>query len=160
MDVNKKIRELVEMMRDFDLIEIEIKEGDKEIKLRKGRGAAEQEGVSMQQPLLIQQAPQMASGQNPLATPEAEKPPAKDPNIIEFKSPMVGTFYRAPSPESPPYTTEGDRVNKDTVLCIIEAMKVMNEIKAECHGEVIEILVENGEAVEFGQPLFLVRTSG
>ena len=160
MDANKKIRELVEMMRDFDLIEIEIKEGDKEIKLRKGRGAAEQEAVSLQQPLILQQAAQMAAGQNAQAVPEAEKLPPKDPNIIEFKSPMVGTFYRAPSPESPPYTTEGDRVNKDTALCIIEAMKVMNEIKAECNGEIIEVLVENGEAVEFGQPLFLVRISG
>jgi acetyl-CoA carboxylase biotin carboxyl carrier protein len=97
---------------------------------------------------------------NPQAGPEAAAPPAKDANIHEFKSPMVGTFYRAPSPESPPYVTEGDRVSKEAVLCIIEAMKVMNEIKAEISGEIVEILVENGEAVEFGQPLFLIRTSG
>jgi acetyl-CoA carboxylase biotin carboxyl carrier protein len=83
----------------------------------------------------------------------------RDPNLTELTSPMVGTFYRAPSPESPPYVTEGDRVSKDAVLCIVEAMKVMNEIKAEHSGEIVEILVENGEAVEFGQPLILIRTA-
>ena len=77
----------------------------------------------------------------------------------EFNSPIVGTFYTAPSPESAPYVTEGDKVKKDSILCIIEAMKVMNEIKAELSGEIIEVLVENGEAVEYGQPLFLIRTS-
>jgi acetyl-CoA carboxylase biotin carboxyl carrier protein len=160
MDVFRKIKELVEMMKEFDLKEIEIKDGDKEIKLRKGRSGSEPEIVSVQQPVAIQQAPQPVTGTNPQAAPDVEAPPARDPNLIEFKSPMVGTFYRAPSPESPPYATEGDRVNKETLICIIEAMKVMNEIKSEYVGEIVEILVENGEAVEFGQPLFLIRATG
>ena len=86
--------------------------------------------------------------------------PARDPaEVHEIKSPMVGTFYRSPSPDSEPFVAEGQRIAAETVVCIIEAMKVMNEIRAECRGEVVEILVENGEPVEFGQPLFLVKTS-
>lgn len=162
MDVYEKIKELVEMMQDFDLTEIEIKDGEKEIKLRKGNPHGAREIVSLPQanPIAFAGAAQPLQA-NPTAdsaaTGDAAAVPEKDPNVIEFKSPMVGTFYRAPSPESPPYVTEGDKVNKDTVLCIIEAMKVMNEIKTEMTGEIMEILVENGEAVEFGQPLFLVR---
>ncbi|MCX7900200.1 MAG: acetyl-CoA carboxylase biotin carboxyl carrier protein, partial [Methylocystis sp.] len=78
-------------------------------------------------------------------------------NLIEIKSPMVGTFYRAPSPEAEPYVTVGKEVEEDTVVCIIEAMKVMNEIKAETKGVIRKILVENATPVEFGQPLFLVE---
>ena len=159
MDVYKKIRELVEMMQEFDLMEVEVKDGEREIRIRKGR--EEPPPAAYGPPVAYAAA---AAPQNPgAAAPPSEAGPetsaAKDPDLVEFKSPMVGTFYRAPSPESPPYVTEGDRVNKDTVLCIIEAMKVMNEIKAEMNGEIVEILVENGEAVEFGQPLFLIRTS-
>jgi acetyl-CoA carboxylase biotin carboxyl carrier protein len=73
---------------------------------------------------------------------------------------MVGTFYRAPGPDAAPFVEVGDRITKSTVVCIVEAMKVMNEIKAEADGEILEILVQNGEPVEFGQPLFLVRPSG
>ncbi|MHC4943925.1 MAG: acetyl-CoA carboxylase biotin carboxyl carrier protein [Planctomycetota bacterium] len=158
MDDVNKIKELVELMQDFDLIEIEIKEGDREIKLKKAGGNSQ---VPMA-PMAMAANPVMAPAPLPQAGGEAaaDAPPARDPNITEFKSPMVGTFYRAPSPESPPYVTEGDRITNDTILCIVEAMKVMNEIKAEMQGEVTEILVENGEAIEFGQPLFLVRRAG
>ena len=152
MDVYDKIKELVEMMQDFDLTEIEIKDGDQEVKLRKGFCGAE-----------MPMAPVGALAMNPQALAPAAgeaQAPERDPSIQEFKSPMVGTFYRAPSPESPPYVTEGDKANADTILCIIEAMKVMNEIRAEVSGEIVETLVENGEAVEFGQPLFLIRRAG
>ncbi|MBM4014796.1 MAG: acetyl-CoA carboxylase biotin carboxyl carrier protein, partial [Planctomycetes bacterium] len=77
----------------------------------------------------------------------------------KFLSPMVGTLYRAPSPEAKPFVMEGDTVKADSVLCIIEAMKVLNEIKAEKAGKIVQILVENGEAVEYGQPLFLIQPS-
>ena len=83
----------------------------------------------------------------------------KEDNYTEIKSPMVGTFYRAPSPESPPYVEVGDHVNAETVLCIVEAMKLMNEIKAEMRGQIMEILVENGQPVEYGQPMFKVKPS-
>ena len=81
------------------------------------------------------------------------------PGTVEIRSPIVGTFYKSPSPESPPFVGPGDRVKPDSVVCIIEAMKVMNEIKAEVSGEVVEVLVENGQPVEFDQPLFRVKTA-
>ncbi len=94
-----------------------------------------------------------ASGSTPAAP---EKPAA--PKGVTINSPMVGTFYRSASPEADPFVRVGMRIEVDRTLCIIEAMKVMNEIKAEIAGEVLDILVENGEPVEFGQPLFLVKT--
>jgi len=91
---------------------------------------------------------------------QAPPPPAPAPaisNELEIKSPMIGTFYRAPSPESAPYVEVGTEVHPETVVCIIEAMKVMNEIKAEAKGVITQVLVENAKPVEFGQPLFKVR---
>ncbi|MBZ0153154.1 MAG: acetyl-CoA carboxylase biotin carboxyl carrier protein, partial [Planctomycetes bacterium] len=84
-------------------------------------------------------------------------PAAAEPQGEVFKSPMLGTFYRSPSPEAEPFVKPGDRVGADRTLCIIEAMKVMNEIKAEREFEILDILVKNGDPVEFGQPLFLIR---
>lgn len=110
--------------------------------------------------------PVMAEHLKPEAKPETQPektPPAPekkeevDKNVMEIKSPMVGTFYRAPSPESAPYVQVGDRVNPDTILCIVEAMKLMNEIKAELSGTILDILVENGQPVEYGQPMFKIR---
>jgi acetyl-CoA carboxylase biotin carboxyl carrier protein len=97
-------------------------------------------------PGLVAQAPASAAAAEPAAAP-AGRP---------FLSPMVGTFYRASSPEAEPFVSVGSEVKAETVLCIIEAMKVMNEIKAETTGRILEVLVENGEPVEFGQPLFLL----
>ena len=159
MDVFEKIRELLEMMEEFDLIEVEVKDGEREIRLRKGKDEVPLAAFGPPVAYSAAVAPQDPAGAPSKAASQGAPGAAKDPDLVEFKSPMVGTFYRAPSPESPPYVTEGDRVNKDTVLCIIEAMKVMNEIKAEMNGEIVEILVENGEAVEFEQPLFLIRVS-
>ncbi len=101
--------------------------------------------------------PPLAKTDKPAAS---EVKPVEDKNIVEVKSPMVGTFYRAPSPESPPYVEVGDTVTPETVLCIVEAMKLMNEIKAEMRGAVLEVLVENGQPVEYGQPMFRIRKSG
>jgi len=92
----------------------------------------------------------------PAAAPAGEPAPAA-PAGPTFDSPMVGTFYRSPSPDAGPFVSVGERVTAETVVCIIEAMKVMNEIQAEFPGEILEVLVENGEPVEFGQPLFLVK---
>ena len=93
----------------------------------------------------------------PAAAAPAEEPPAS--NDPEIKSPMIGTFYRAPSPESDSYVEIGDHVSADTVVCIVEAMKIFNEIKAETSGTIMKILVANGDSVEFGQDLFLVKPS-
>jgi acetyl-CoA carboxylase biotin carboxyl carrier protein len=99
-----------------------------------------------------------AGGPAPAANPAGA--PAKAQDTVEIKSPMVGTFYRAAAPEADPFVTIGQEVTEDTTVCIIEAMKVMNEIKAEVRGEVVAVLVENGEPVEFGQPLILLKPIG
>lgn len=94
----------------------------------------------------------------PQNTPPAEPAPAAEVDDSKLiKSPMVGTFYTSPSPESPPFVKIGDSVSADTVVCIVEAMKVMNEIKAELKGQIAEVLVDNGESVEYGQPLFRLK---
>ncbi|MEW9034074.1 MAG: acetyl-CoA carboxylase biotin carboxyl carrier protein, partial [Planifilum fimeticola] len=100
-------------------------------------------------------SPQTAAAPEPKA---AEVKAEDDAQLHKIVSPMVGTFYRAPAPDADPYVQVGDRVDEKTVVCIIEAMKLMNEIEAEVRGEIVEILVENGQLVEYGQPLFLVKT--
>ena len=89
--------------------------------------------------------------------PTSASVPAVEENLHKITSPMVGTFYAAATPDSPPYVKKGDQVKNDSVVCIVEAMKLMNELEAEVSGEIVEVLVENGQLVEYGQPLFLVR---
>ncbi|MCX7766092.1 MAG: acetyl-CoA carboxylase biotin carboxyl carrier protein [Candidatus Sumerlaeia bacterium] len=105
--------------------------------------------------------PAEVSSANPAGAPvdTAKSPPQtrEEEKLLVIKAPMVGTFYRAPSPDAPPYVEVGDPVKEDTVLCIIEAMKLMNEIKADCRGKVVKILVENGQPVEYGQPIFVIE---
>ncbi|MCC6825900.1 MAG: acetyl-CoA carboxylase biotin carboxyl carrier protein [Acidobacteria bacterium] len=96
----------------------------------------------------------------PVAVPVSEAAPAaadEDAGLHKITSPIVGTFYRSPGPDKPPYVSEGSTVSADTVVCIVEAMKLMNEIPAEISGQIVKVYVENGEAVEFGQPLFGIR---
>lgn len=150
----KDIRRLVKLMADNDLTELDIKSGDTKIHLRRGG----------QEVHMVPAAPAPAAP-TPTPTPpppaasqegKAETPQPAE-NLIEVKSPMVGTFYSAPSPDSDPFVTTGARVGEDTVVCIVEAMKVMNEIKAECSGTIAEICVKNAQPVEFGQVLFRVK---
>ena len=145
-----EVRRLVKLMKTNDLAEVEIElEGKRVRVVRAGYGA----------PMVTTSvAPQIVGAVPGVAAPAADEAPAK--LGTEIPCPMVGTFYRAPSPDAAPFVEVGDRIGKETVVCIIEAMKVMNEIKAEVEGEILEILVQNGEPVEFGQPLFLVRPSG
>lgn len=103
------------------------------------------------------QAPATASVQEVKQEEPQKQEAVKADNLHKITSPMVGTFYAAPSPESPPYVKVGDKVKTDTIVCIIEAMKLFNEIEAEVNGEIVEILVQNGQLVEYGQPLFLVK---
>ncbi len=137
----KKLKELIKFMEDNNLNELEVEEEGKRIRLRKN---------SPDQPVVISQGP---------AAPKeaAAKSPEEKKTSSEIKSPMVGTFYAAPSPGAKPYTAIGDIIKSGDVVCIIEAMKLMNEIKAEVGGKVVQILVENGEAVEFGQTLFTIE---
>ncbi len=150
MDI-EEIKTLTDLMVDHNLSEIMIRDGDKRVVLRRGDRVAT--------PVMPPPAPlPIPASPGPAAPPAAAAPVAEaDPNLSEVSSPMVGTFYSASDPDSPPYVQVGDKVNPDTVICIIEAMKVFNEIKAEVSGTVESIEVQNGDAVEFGQVLIKVR---
>jgi acetyl-CoA carboxylase biotin carboxyl carrier protein len=148
----KKVRRLVELMEEHDLSEIDLKQGDQRIRLRRGPEVVSVGGAA------TSHAPSMApSRPTGVAAGAAAVQPAEDADLAVIKSPMVGTFYTAANPESPPFVKVGDHVGPDSVVCIIEAMKVFNEIPAEVAGQIAAVLVENGAPVEFGQPLFKVQ---
>jgi len=150
----KDIKAIIDLMRKNSIAEFELEKEGFKIKLRRGANGAGSP-VSYDEaatPSLLMPVP--GSIPAPAAPPIGAPAPSRDQ---EVKSPMIGTFYRAPSPESAPYVDIGADVGPDTVVCIIEAMKVMNEIKAEVRGVISQVLVENGKPVEFGQPLFKVR---
>ena len=160
----KLIRNLVRIMERGEVDELEI-EDDKaglRVHLRRGpSGSYAQPSVMMMPGAAAQQAGTgtgMPLSSGSIADGTSTDAPARAAGLEEITSPMIGTYYSAPSPDADIFATVGDRVGDDSVVCIIEAMKVMNEIKAECTGEIVEILVENGEPVEYGQPLFLVKT--
>jgi len=154
----RKIRRLVELMNDHELSEIDLRQSDQRIRIRKGPETGP----------VVYASPQMAAPQYapPVAGPSsgagqggaAAPPPAEAVNLHVIKSPMVGTYYSSSKPENPAFVKSGDAVGPETVVCIIEAMKVFNEIPAECTGRIVATLVENGDPVEFGQPLFKVDT--
>ncbi len=149
----KKVKELIQLMIEHDLVEAEVCEGKSKIHLKRPAAIAPVVTQMQSAPVPIAAAPA-------LGTPPTQQAPASEPiddGLDEIVSPIIGTFYAAASPDSDPYTSVGDRVTPDTVVCIIEAMKVMNEIKAEVSGTVAEVLCQAGQAVEFGQPLFKVK---
>jgi acetyl-CoA carboxylase biotin carboxyl carrier protein len=152
----RKIRRLVELMKEHDLSEIDLQQGEVRIQLRRtGSGA---------QPMIasapvVQQAPAAAVAGPP--APESDTSvatEAKNEAVTLIRSPMVGTFYAASDPDSPPYVKVGDHVGPETTVCIVEAMKVFNQIPAELTGRIVAVLAENGAPVEFGQPLFKIDT--
>ncbi|MDD9866199.1 MAG: acetyl-CoA carboxylase biotin carboxyl carrier protein [Verrucomicrobiales bacterium] len=153
----KDIKSIVDLMKKNSISDFEMEKEGFKIKLRRTDGT-KTEDVQVQHYLPPASAAPIpmpaAAPAAPAAAPVEEPAASNDP---EIKSPMIGTFYRAPSPESDSYVEIGDHVTADTVVCIVEAMKVMNEIKAEVSGVITEILVENGNPVEFGQPLYRVR---
>jgi acetyl-CoA carboxylase biotin carboxyl carrier protein len=150
----RRIRRLVELMNDHDLAEIDLRDADIRIRIRKGH-----------EPVI---APMAASPVLPAAyepAPAKSAPPApsapaaaSEEHLSVIKSIMVGTFFASPSPDAPPFVKVGDRVGPETTICIIEAMKVFNEIPAGISGQIVAVLVESGDPVEFGQPLFKVDT--
>jgi acetyl-CoA carboxylase biotin carboxyl carrier protein len=152
----RKIRRLVELMKEHDLSEMDIQQGELRIQLRRA-GATVQPANG---PLPVQYLPPAPVPAGPPA-PESDAPVSaegKAGGILLIKSPMVGTFYAAPDPDSPPFVKVGDHVGPETTVCIVEAMKVFNQIPAELGGRIIAVLAENGSPVEFGQPLFKVDT--
>jgi len=152
----KKVKELIELMLENDLVEVEIVDGDSKIHLRRPGPSGPQIPAVATIPVITGAMPMSAV---PAAGAAQTQPPQvqTDDNLVNITSPIVGTFYAAPSPDSEPYVKVGDHVTSDTVVCIVEAMKVMNEIKAETAGTVEKIMVSNGQAVEFGQVLFKIR---
>jgi len=141
VDVLKQlVSELIGLMNENDLGELEVEEAGSRIRLKKSGS---------------EPAVRTSYVSAPTAAPPS--PGAAESGLIEIRSPIVGTFYRSPSPDADVFVEIDDEVNDETVVCIIEAMKVMNEIKAEVHGRIAAVLVENGEPVEFGQPLFRVN---
>lgn len=152
----KEIKELLELMAEHNVSEIEIEKDNAKIRLRKLPGG--KFDVEQGQPMvqgLTQIPATMQAAPVPMAPPVAA--PKVEEGIVVVKSPMVGTFYAAPAPDQPPYVTAGKTIKEGDVLCIIEAMKLMNEIKAETGGTVVEILVQNGQTVEYDQPLMKVK---
>ena len=152
-----KIKELIEIMKDNDLVEVEIKHGDGKIFLKRSQP---QQPTITAVPVVgsnISAGPAGPSTTQTLADEKLLYTPQSEENLVEIKSSIVGTFYSAPSPDSEPYVELGSNVSPQTVVCIVEAMKVMNEIKAETSGTIAEILVTNGQAVQYGQVLFRVK---
>ncbi|MDC0175762.1 acetyl-CoA carboxylase biotin carboxyl carrier protein [Planctomycetaceae bacterium] len=142
----EKIRELVALMDEHGLSEISLSQGDRSWKLRRGPT----EGATVISPVAAAPAPAVESD-------GGSDDQAAESQLPTINSPTVGTFYSAASPEDPPFVKVGQAVTPETIVCIVEAMKVFNQIPAEASGTIVEVLVENGEAVEFGQPLFRIQ---
>jgi acetyl-CoA carboxylase biotin carboxyl carrier protein len=158
----KRVKELVALMADNGLTEIELVEDKSRIVLRRGTvsGGGQMAAPAYAPPAAAAPHPTFTAAPHPAAqAPAAAAPPApaEDAGLVPIKSPMVGTFYSAPNPDSDAYVSIGKAVDEKSVVCIIEAMKVFNEIHAEVRGTVTKVLASNGQAVEFGQPLFLVK---
>ncbi len=157
----KEIKAVIDLMTKNGLTEFELEKGD--VKLRVKRGpSGEWTTTAPAQVTGTQALPQiMVAPAAPFTATAAAAQPSvtpTEPGLGQIVSPMVGTFYRSPSPDSPPYIEPGQEVTEETVVCIIEAMKVMNEIKAETSGVIVEVLAQNGKPVDFGKPLFSVRS--
>jgi len=160
----RELKKLVQLMNDNSLVELEIEREGERVHLRKADPAASLPAPYLMQGMPMQGMPMQGmpmqgtlAGDGGVAGAETGEAGGPDPSLKDICSPMVGTFYRKPSPDADAYVTEGDAIDEETVVCIVEAMKVNNEIKAELDGEIVEVLVEDGHPVEYGQPLFRVR---
>ena len=157
----KDIRELVKIVEESNIGELEVTRWGQKIRISKTAFS----NVAQNTDIIVASQPQQFSAplaaQQPIAASEQTTEPAvpakEKTNLIEIKAPMVGTFYRSPAPDADPYVREGDSISSGKILCIIEAMKLMNEIESEQSGKIVQILVENAQPVEYDQPLFLVE---
>lgn len=158
----KQIKQVIDLMKRSDLTAFELEEEGFKIKIKRGSDALPVVHSSRAPVLTYQEAPaaETAAAPRPAAAPALSAAPAApvdEVGVAYIKSPMVGTFYRASSPESKAFIENGAKVTETSVVCIIEAMKIMNEIQAEAKGTILEILVENGQPVEYGQRLFKIK---
>ena len=150
----EEIRDLIALATETGIAELEVQRGDNRVRIRRASFAAPQEIVVA--PPTLPASVAAAPGQPPR---EKDSQPGPDPNLVLVKSPIVGTFYECPSPGAPPFVRIGERIQPGKVLCIIESMKLMNEIEAECAGILESKLVMNGQPVEYGEALFAVRAA-
>lgn len=148
----RKVRRFIELMNEHDLSEIDLRQADQRIRLRRGPEMVTVAGA------VPSVAPTTSAAPRPAGEASASAPAAagEDANALYIRSPMVGTFYTTASPDSPPFIKVGDQVGPETTVCIVEAMKVFNEVPAECSGKIAAVLVTTGQSVEYGQPLFRV----
>ena len=142
----KELKEIVAVFKEADIAELEIEREDAKIRLKRNS-----------EPEVRHVAAQPYTSVLESIKPDIGKVEEKNEELVEIKTPMVGTFYKAPAPDADPFVEVGTKVTEDTVVCIIEAMKLMNEIKADVKGRIVKILVDSGQPVEFGQTLFLVK---
>jgi acetyl-CoA carboxylase biotin carboxyl carrier protein len=168
----QEIRELIKLVDRSTIEEFVYEQDGVKVKMKKKGALATSQVVAIPAVEQVVQAAPQAGQPAPVANPSApqqeapsiretegkkEEKAEADESLHKITSPMVGTFYASPTPDAAPYVTAGDKVKKDTVVCIVEAMKLFNEIEAEVNGEIVEVLVQNGQLVEYGQPLFLVK---
>jgi acetyl-CoA carboxylase biotin carboxyl carrier protein len=159
----KEIKELIEFLVEKDIAEFELERGDMKLSIKRGSAAAQAAPVVHVAPVLAPVAAPLTNGgtvspaaSSSAATVPTVEAPAEEELVI-VKSPIVGTYYESPSPGAPPFIKVGDTVKEGQVLCIIEAMKLMNEIEADASGEIVQMFVPNGSPVEYGMPLFSIR---
>ena len=155
----KQIQELIKAINKSNISELSIEEGEFKITIKQAQTVSETQFVAIQapNPAMQQVLPQAAA---PVAIPAAPSQPAAasdNSNLITIKSPMIGTFYRSPSPDKPSFVNVGDDIKQGQVLCIVEAMKLFNEIESEVSGKIVKVLIDDASPVEYDQPLFLVE---
>lgn len=162
----QEIREIIKLVDSSSIDEFVYEVDGAKVKLKKNNVVVTETVAPKKEvvaPVVQQSAPAEAPAVTPAPAkeeapvPAAAAPSVNDPSLHKIVSPMVGTFYQAPNPDSPAYVKVGDKVGDETIVCIVEAMKLFNEIEAEVQGEIVEILVKDGDLVEYGQPLFLVK---
>lgn len=151
----RKLKTLIDLVAESDIAELEVTEGESKVRIVKSSAVA-QNSMVMMQPQAVPHFAAAAPAAAPVAAPAAAPAAAAEPTGHVVKSPMVGTFYRSSAPGNPPFVEVGASVKEGDTLCIIEAMKLLNEIDADKAGTITQILVENGQPVEYGQPLFVI----
>jgi acetyl-CoA carboxylase biotin carboxyl carrier protein len=157
-----ELKEILQLLDEKEITEFELEEEGMKLRIRKASGSAPavvQALVPLPQPVAVAPVPAPVAPAAPVAAPPAAPVPEPDAGLVIVKSPIVGTFYRTPDPNSPPFVSVGDKVRPGQVMCIIEAMKLMNEIESELAGEIVTIHHESGQPVQFGDPLFSIRTA-
>ena len=158
----KEIRELIEFLKEQDIAEFELERGDVKVRIKRaGEAAVGAHYVAVPQATAIPGLVPLAAAPLSAAPPKSAEPaPPPEEELHLVKSPIVGTFYESPSPGAPPFVKPGDKVALGQVVCIVEAMKLMNEIESDFAGEIVKMLVTNNQPIEYGQPLYAIRANG